>query len=132
MLCGLLALRAVSGTTTSLSNVKKPFADAHTPIRFQATAGSPIHLVLLGEIAESPTEFKALVRDIDPREGDICEDMRSKPLIATLSHSVLARSGYDLYGRGIDAVMSKPLTSASLHVLLDFAAIDEAPSSSSV
>ena len=105
-------------------------AAARALVNAQAAAGSYVQLVLLGEICSaeaeaSERELEALVRDLDPREGSLCADMRSKPLIATLSHSILSRSGHDLYSQGVDAVMAKPLNTGSLKVLLDFAQGDE-------
>ena len=106
-------------------------AGARHVVNKQNTAGAPIQLVLLGEIdslasaEDAPKlEIEALVSDLDPRQGSLCDDMRNKPLIATMAHSVLARSGYHGNGIGVDAVMTKPLNASSLHVLLDFAAID--------
>ena len=85
--------------------------------------------MLLGKVCSADTEasereLNVLVRDLKPRV-DLCADMRSKPLIATLSHCILKRSGDGLYSQGVDAVMEKPLNAASLTVLLDFAQGDE-------
>ena len=106
-------------------------AAALSLVSSQAAAARPFQLVLLGEICSeaaedvSKRELEALVRDLDPRQGSLCDDMRSKPLIAVQSHSVLARSGYDLgITPNLDAVMSKPLNASLLHVLLDFASED--------
>ena len=126
-----LAALARSTAPNTTIHFAESRAAAHVRVNAQAAASSPIQLVLLGgtDRGLTPGLLQALVHDLDPRVN-LCDDMRSKPLIATLDHSVLSRSDSpnDLYDLGVDAVMSTPLTAASLHVLLDFAGeVDEVP-----